>query len=116
MSSTISKNKATTQVTVLIPNPLREYTDGKKEVTVSGDSVKKVFEVLDQRYPGIEDQIYNEENQLRDYLNIFIDDEDIRFKDGLETSLEEGTEISIIPAIAGGSTKYTMPDVSNRTR
>lgn len=88
--------------TVIIPAPLREFTDGESEVSAEGDTVSDIITDLENQFPGIQERLTNDEGELREFLNIYIDDEDIRFKDDLETSIEEGSDLSIIPAIAGG--------------
>lgn len=90
------------EITVIIPAPLREFTDGESEVTASGDTVGDVIEDLEDQFPGIKDRLTNDEGELREFLNIYMDDEDIRFKDDLETTIDESADLSIIPAIAGG--------------
>lgn len=87
---------------VIIPAPLREFTDGETEVTADGDTVSDVIEDLEDQYPGIKERITNDDGDLREFLNIYMDDEDIRFEDGLETPIDDGSDLSIIPAIAGG--------------
>ncbi|MFB6226795.1 MAG: ubiquitin-like small modifier protein 1, partial [bacterium] len=89
-------------VTVLIPTPLREFTDGESEVTAEGDTVEDIINSLEENHPGIKERICTDDGELREFLNIYLDDEDIRFKDELETEIEDDAEISIIPAIAGG--------------
>jgi len=92
------------ETTVIIPAPLREFTDGESEVTASGETVSDVINDLDERFPGIKDRLTDDDNELREFLNIYIDDEDIRFKENLGTKIEDGSDLSIIPAIAGGFT------------
>lgn len=90
------------EVTVLIPTPLREFTDGESEVTATGETIQDLIEDLEASHPGIKERICTEDGELREFLNIYLDDEDIRFMDELETEVQEDAEISIIPAIAGG--------------
>jgi molybdopterin synthase sulfur carrier subunit len=90
------------EITVIIPAPLREFTDGESEVSASGETVQDVIDDLEDRFPGIEERLTNDDGELREFLNIYMDDEDIRFKDDLETEIEDGADLSIIPAIAGG--------------
>ncbi len=92
-----------TEVTVMIPTPLREFTDGEGEVTATGANVREVLDDLEQQFPGIKDRLCTEDGNLREFLNIYMNDEDIRFKDDLDTEINEGADLSIIPAIAGGT-------------
>ncbi len=92
-------------VIVRIPTPLRTLTDGKDEVHANGETVGEVLNELDQHYKGLKARIFDEEGNLRKFINIYVNDEDIRFMDNLNTRLKDGDRISIIPAIAGGSPK-----------
>jgi len=87
---------------VRIPTPLRKLTDGKEEVTASGATIADVITALEQSYPGIKARICDENGQVRRFVNIFTNDEDIRFLQNLDTPVSEKDEISIVPAIAGG--------------
>ena len=89
-------------VKVRIPSPLLKLTNNQGEVSAEGNSVKEIFEYLEKNYPGIKERVYDEEGQLRRFINIYINEEDIRFVDGESSSVKDGDEISIIPAIAGG--------------
>ncbi len=89
-------------VTVKIPTQLRTVTDGEAETTV--DEVKTVGEALDglyERYDGLRERI-SEGGDLRRFVNVYVGGEDIRFLDGLETSVADGDEVTILPAVAGG--------------
>jgi molybdopterin synthase sulfur carrier subunit len=88
--------------TVRIPTPLRKLTDGKEEVTASGSTVGEVLENLDKAHPGIRARICDDSGAVRKFVNIFANDEDIRFLQNLETPLNDSDEVSIVPAIAGG--------------
>lgn len=87
---------------VRIPTPLRKLTDGKEEVTASGATIAEVITALEQSYPGIKARICDDSGQVRRFVNIFTNDEDIRFLQNLDTPVSEKDEISIVPAIAGG--------------
>lgn len=87
---------------VRIPTPLRKLTDGKEEVTASGATIADVITALEQSYPGIKARICDESGQVRRFVNIFTNEEDIRFLQNLDTPVSEKDEISIVPAIAGG--------------
>lgn len=87
--------------TIRIPTPLRSLTKGHDEVTASGATVREVIDDLEASYPGVRDRLLDDKG-VRRFVNIFVGDEDIRFLDGPNTSVKDGDEISIIPAIAGG--------------
>ena len=88
--------------TIRIPTPLRKLTAGKEEVTVQGGTVGALLAGLESQYPGIKERICDDSGQVRRFVNIFANDEDIRFLKNLETSVKDSDEISIVPAIAGG--------------
>ena len=88
-------------ITVRIPTPLRSLTGGEDQVTAPGDTVKDVIENLEKNHPGLRERLLDDKG-VRRFVNIYVGDEDIRFLDGLDTKLTSGTEISIVPAIAGG--------------
>ncbi len=89
-------------VTVRIPTPLRKMTGGKDEVQVEGANVAEAIESLEANHPGLKERICEEDGSLRRFVNLYLNDEDIRFKDNLDSALTDGDELSIIPAIAGG--------------
>ena len=89
-------------VQVRIPTPLRKHTGGAEAVDADGATVTALVADLDRRYPGIKDRICDESGQVRRFVNIFVNGEDIRFLKHLETTLKQGDEVSIVPAIAGG--------------
>ena len=88
-------------VTVRIPTPLRTLTGGEEAVKVAGNSVRDVLENLEKKHPGMRERLLDDKG-VRRFVNIYVGDEDIRFLDGLDTELQAGQEISIVPAIAGG--------------
>ena len=90
-------------VTVRIPTPLRKITNGLDKVSTSGSSLTEVIEELEKNYPGFQARIYDENKELRSFVNIYINGEDIRFLDGLDTNTKPGDEVSIVPAVAGGN-------------
>jgi molybdopterin converting factor small subunit len=92
----------TTTVTVHIPTPLRKYTDGEAAVEVAGDTVDAVLRTLVDDHPDLKPNLFNEDDELRQFVNLYVNDEDIRYGDGVETTLEPGDELSIVPSIAGG--------------
>jgi molybdopterin converting factor small subunit len=89
-------------VTVRIPTQLRQLTGGASEVSVTGDTVAEVLKGLDAAHPGFAERLYDESGGLRRFVNVFVADEDIRFLDGLDTTLTDGQTVSIVPAVAGG--------------
>ncbi len=90
-------------VKVRIPTPLRKITNGKDEVLVQGGTVAEVIENLEKEYPGLKERICDESGKVRRFVNIYLNDEDIRFQKDIMTEVKDGDEISIIPAIAGGA-------------
>ncbi len=88
--------------TVRIPTPLRKLTQGKEEVAAAGATVGELITDLDKNYPGIKDRICDDNGQVKRFVNIFANDEDIRFLQNLETPVKDADEVSIVPAIAGG--------------
>ena len=89
-------------VSVRVPTPLRKFTNGIDEVSVDGGTVRSLVENLDQKYPGIKERICDESGKIRRFVNVYVNGDDIRFLQNLETALKEGDTISIVPAIAGG--------------
>ena len=97
----MSTTEATT-ITVRIPTPLRSATDGQSSVEVDAATVRDALRALVDQYPDLHDNLYNEDGDLRQFVNVYVGDEDVRFGDGVETTLEAGDEVSIVPSIAGG--------------
>ena len=89
-------------VIVRIPTQLRPISGGKSEVAVDATSVAEALKALEAAHPGFGDRLFDEGGSLRRFVNVFVADEDIRFLDGLETPLSDGSTVSIIPAVAGG--------------
>ncbi len=90
-------------ITVRIPTPLRRVTNGEEKVTVEGSNLNEIIGSLDSQYPGIKARICNDQGDLRNFVNVYVNGEDVRFLEGLETSTKTGDEISIVPAVAGGA-------------
>ncbi len=86
---------------IKIPTPLRAYTGGNAEIQVTGETVGEALNSLVTQYPDLRPHLYNGSG-LRNFVNVFIGDEDIRYRDGLDTSVEPGDQLRIIPSIAGG--------------
>ncbi len=89
-------------VTVRVPTQLRTLSDGASEVAVEGATVGEVLAALDASHPGFRARLFDDDGQLRRFVNVFVADEDVRFMKGLETEVQEGATVSIIPAVAGG--------------
>ena len=89
-------------VIVRIPTPLRRLTQNMAEVETEGADIEGVIENLEANYPGMKERLCDEGGNIRRFVNIYLNDEDIRFLDGKSTAVADGAEISIIPAIAGG--------------
>ena len=89
-------------VQVRVPTVLRTYTRGAKEVASEGATVGQVLETLDTAHPGIRGRVVDEQGQLRRFINVYVDNEDVRFADGLATPVTDGAQVSIIPSVAGG--------------
>lgn len=89
--------------TVRIPTPLRKFTGDRRVVQASGGSLVEVIEDLDRQFPGIKARLVDGDGNAHSFINIFVDDEDVRFLQGLATSVREDTEVAIIPAMAGGT-------------
>ena len=89
-------------VTVLVPTPLQKLTNGNAEVMAEGGTVAEAFVSLEQQFPGIKDRLCDDQGKLRRFVNVYVNNEDVRFQNNEETPLSDGDEVSIIPAIAGG--------------
>ena len=89
---------------ILIPTPLRPYTDKKDAVDADGATVGELLADLTRKHGGLKAHLFNEQGKLRSFVNIYINDEDIRYLQSLETPVKEGDVLSILPALAGGAT------------
>jgi molybdopterin synthase sulfur carrier subunit len=89
-------------VSVRVPTILRTYTKGVSEVTVEGSTLTEVLDALDASYPGIKGRVLDDSGELRRFVNVYVDNDDVRFAEGLQTAIADGGQISIIPAVAGG--------------
>jgi sulfur-carrier protein len=89
-------------VSVRIPTILRTYTGGDSEVNAEGATLGAVIDDLDARFAGIKGRILDEAGSLRRFVNVYVGNDDVRFLDNLETPTPDGTQISVIPAVAGG--------------
>jgi molybdopterin converting factor small subunit len=88
-------------VRIQIPTPMRQHTDGKAVVEVSGGTVQAVLDALGKQYPGITPRLFDN-GQVRRFVNVYLNDEDIRYLDSMATAVKDGDELAIIPAVAGG--------------
>jgi molybdopterin synthase sulfur carrier subunit len=88
--------------TVRIPTQLRTLSGGEAEVSVEGSTVGEVLKALDAAHPGFHGRLFDDSGALRRFVNVFVADEDVRFAGGLDTTVEPGQTVSIIPAVAGG--------------
>jgi molybdopterin converting factor small subunit len=95
---------ANNTITIKIPTPLRQYVGGNAEIPVAGETVGQALKDLVTQYPDLRQHLYNGE-QLRTFVNVFIGEDDIRFRDGLDTPVEANQGLRIIPSIAGGTTR-----------
>jgi len=89
-------------VSVRVPTILRPYTQGVSEVAAEGATLIDVLDSLDGSYPGIKGRVLDESGELRRFVNVYVDDDDVRFAEGLQTAIKDGGQVSIIPAVAGG--------------
>jgi sulfur-carrier protein len=89
-------------VSVRVPTILRAYTQGVSEVSVEGSTLSEVLESLDSSYPGIRSRVLDDSGELRRFVNVYVDNDDVRFAEGLQTNIKDGGQVSIIPAVAGG--------------
>jgi molybdopterin synthase sulfur carrier subunit len=89
-------------VRVRVPTPLRRFTGGVDEVTAEGGSIKDVLEDLERRHPGIRERLMDDNGELRRFVNVYLNGDDIRFLNQLGSKVKDGDDISIVPAIAGG--------------
>lgn len=89
-------------VLVRIPTPLQRLTKNQSEVQVQGSTVQEVIAHLEQSFPGVRERLCDEQGAIRKFINLYLNDEDIRFMDGEKTGVKDGDELAIIPAIAGG--------------
>lgn len=89
-------------VSVRIPTILRTYTKGESEVSVDGGTLAEVVDSLESSYPGIKARVLDDAGELRRFVNVYVDNDDVRFAEGLKTAISDGGQVSIIPAVAGG--------------
>ena len=88
--------------TVRIPTTMRPITGGEKQVTVEPGTLGQVIAALESAHPGMRERLLDDDGSLRKFVNVFVDDDDVRYLDGLDTEVADGIQVSIIPAVAGG--------------
>src|SRR2546426_9633182 len=98
----LQMHKETMAQTVRIPTPLRKLTNNEELVEVNAKTIGDAFSELQSRYPGIKERLLDDSGSVRRFVNVYVNEEDIRFLQNQQTGLKDGDEISIIPAIAGG--------------
>ena len=89
-------------VSILIPTPLRKFTNDEETVLAEPGTISDLVASLEQQFPGIAARLTDENGELRRFINIYVNEEDVRFLDGKNTVVEDGDAVSIVPAIAGG--------------
>jgi molybdopterin converting factor small subunit len=89
-------------ITVLIPTPLQKFTSGQASISCDAATIDGLLDSLETGFPGIKARLCDDQGQLRRFLNFYVNSEDIRFLDGQKTALQDGDEVSIVPAVAGG--------------
>src|SRR6476646_3556764 len=102
--------------TILIPTALRQYVGQQDEVTLAGDTVDSVLDKLTRQYPAVQKQLYSDNGKLRNFVNVYLNDEDVRYLQKGDTPVSDNDTLLIIPAIAGGSTGAVMPPPVAQTR
>ncbi len=103
-------------ITIRIPPPLRKYTNGAETVEATAQNLSDLFEGLDQKFPGIKKVLCAEDGTPQRFMNIYVNDEDIRFLGGAQYSFQDGDEVLLIPAIAGGAPREELPRFRNGNR
>ena len=88
--------------TVRIPTPLRRVTGGQDKVNAEGETLAQIIDSMESQYPGIKERICDPDGSLRNFVNVFVNGEDVRFLDGVNSGVGDGDEVSIVPAVAGG--------------
>ncbi len=89
-------------IKVIIPQPLQKLTNNQSEVEANGSNIRELIDDLDRNFPGLKERLCDESGKIRRFINIYVNEEDIRFLKQDETSLKDNDVVSIIPAIAGG--------------
>ena len=89
-------------VVIEIPSALKQYVNDQDEVEVSGSSVEEVFEALVSEYAEVKANLFDENGKIRNFINVYLNDDDIRYADGLKSKVQDGDTIQIVPSVAGG--------------
>ncbi len=89
-------------IKVRIPTPLRKLTQNQAEVDADGSTIRDIVDSLEKQFPGFKERMCDDKGELRRFVNVYVGEEDIRFMDGLDTTIPDGESVSIIPAVAGG--------------
>ncbi len=89
-------------VTVRIPTPLRNLTKDQSDIQIEAATIRELLDNIEEQYPGIKDRLMDEHGELRRFVNVYVNEEDIRFLDGIKTDLSSGDKVAIVPAVAGG--------------
>ena len=89
-------------IAVRIPTILRNYTGGEKQVEANGSSLGSLIDDLDAKHPGLKGRLVTDDGSLHRFVNVYVNDEDVRFTGALDTGLSDGDEVTILPAVAGG--------------
>src|SRR5829696_7457232 len=106
-------------ITIALPTPLRQFVGGKSEVELDAATAGEALAKLTTEFPELRKHLYNDQNALRNFINIYVGDEDIRHLDGPETAVNEGETVMIVPSIAGGTTavqpraEASLPELTN---
>ena len=90
------------EISVRIPTPLRRLTNGQDKVTLTSTTIKNMVNDLEETFPGMKKRLCDDDGNLRNFVNVYVNGEDVRFLNGMETSLQNGDEVSLVPAVAGG--------------
>tara|TARA_B000000460_G_scaffold215386_1_gene164579 strand:+ start:422 stop:700 length:279 start_codon:yes stop_codon:yes gene_type:complete len=91
------------EISVRIPTPLRRLTNGQDKATLTSTNIKNMVDDLEENFPGMKKRLCDDEGNLRNFVNVYINGEDVRFLNGIDTALKNGDEISLVPAVAGGN-------------
>ena len=91
------------EISVRIPTPLRRLTNGQDKATLTSTNIKNMVDDLEENFPGMKKRLCDDEGNLRNFVNVYINGEDLRFLNGIDTALKNGDEISLVPAVAGGN-------------
>ncbi len=94
--------EGTMSVEIIIPTPLRQYAENRDSVNLSGQNIGELLDNLMQKFPNMKKHLFSEDGQIRNFVNVYVNDDDIRYLENNATQLKEGDVISLIPSVAGG--------------